>query len=296
MHAVAASFQKRGEPASGSGLAALAVVLVGAASLPASAAPIPLIQTNGPIALEQARLMRDALLLMAIVVLPVFVLTGTFVWRYRRSRQATYRPDWSFSLPLELAIWGIPTCIVVALGFLVWTRTHALDPYAQAGPGSVLEVQAIATDWKWVFLYPGLDVATVNELVVPADRPFRVALTSDTVMNAFFIPGLGGQIFAMAGMRTQINLRATSPAEMWGRNMQFSGNGFYGQEFRVHVVDAHGFDAWRQHARAAGGQLTRAAYEALAKQQATAPATTYARFDPGLFDEVIAKYHPEPHR
>jgi cytochrome o ubiquinol oxidase subunit 2 len=273
----------------------VAVVVASTICISASAASLPVLQPNGPIAAEQVRLMRDALLLMAIVVLPVFVLTAAFVWRYRRSRRASYRPDWAFSLPLELAIWGIPTVIVGFIGYLVWTRTHELDPYTQAGAGTVLEVQAIAADWKWIFLYPGLNVATVNELVVPAGRPFRVALTSDTVMNAFFIPGLGGQIFAMAGMRTEMNLRAESSADMWGRNTQFSGKGFPGQEFKVRVTDALGFDGWLRQARAGDDKLTRASYDALVKQHATAPVTTYSGFDAGLFDRVIAKYHPEMH-
>lgn len=286
---------KQIRPGLRNGLAGLAIVVGSAVCISASAASVPVLQTNGPVAAEQVRLMRDALLLMAIVVLPVFVLTGAFVWRYRKARQATYRPNWAFSLPLELAIWGIPAGIVGVIGFLVWTRTHELDPYTQVGPGTVLEVQAIAADWKWIFLYPGLNVASVNELVVPAGRPFRVALTSDTVMNAFFIPGLGGQIFAMAGMRTEMNLRAESPAEMWGRNTQFSGKGFAGQEFKVRVVDARGFDAWLHRARNADGKLTRASYDALVTRHATAPVTTYSGVDAGLFDRVIAKYHAEPH-
>lgn len=261
----------------------------------ASAASVPVLQANGPVAAAQVRLMRDALLLMAIVVLPVFVLTAVFVWRYRKARRATYRPEWNFSLPLEFAIWGIPACIVSAIGLLLWNRTHDLDPYVPVGPGSVLEVQAIATDWKWVFLYPELNVATVNELVVPAGQAFRVELTSDTVMNAFFIPGLGGQMFAMAGMRTELNLRADSPGDMWGRNTQFSGSGFPAQEFRVRVVDRAGFDAWLQEVRASERKLTRARYTAVAAHRATAPVTRYAGVDAGLFDSVIARYGSETH-
>ncbi|MBT9568174.1 MAG: COX aromatic rich motif-containing protein [Thiobacillus sp.] len=260
------------------------------------AASVPVLQANGPVAAEQVGLMRDALLLMAIVVLPVFVLTGIFVWRYRKARRAAYRPDWSFSLPLEFVIWGIPACVVVAIGYLVWTRTHDLDPYSQVGSGSVLEVQAIATDWKWIFLYPDLNVATVNELVVPSGQAFRVELTSDTVMNAFFIPGLGGQMFAMAGMRTELNLRAESSAEMWGRNTQFSGSGFPAQEFRVRVVDRAGFDTWLKQVRASDQHLTRAAYRRLASHRAMAPETRYAGFDAGLFDGVVAQYASGAHR
>jgi cytochrome o ubiquinol oxidase subunit 2 len=264
--------------------------------LSATAISIPVLQPNGPIAAGQVQLMRDALLLMALVVLPVFILTAVFVWRYRKSRRAPYRPEWNFSLPLEFAIWGIPACIVGVIGFLVWTQTHKLDPYAQAGPGHVLELQAIAVDWKWVFLYPGLNVATVNELVVPAGQAFRIELTSDTVMNAFFIPGLGGQIFAMAGMRTQLNLRAESPAEMWGRNTQFSGAGFSAQEFKVRVLKRADFDAWLQQTRAIGNRLTRTGYTALATHPASAPVTRYAGFDAGLFDQIMRQYNPEMHR
>lgn len=274
-------------------LMSLAIAASGPVCASGLTASLAVLQTNGPVAAAQVELMRDALLLMAIVVLPVFVLTGVFVWRYRRARQAAYRPDWSFSLALEFAIWGIPACIVAAIGYLVWTRTHDLDPYAQVGPGSVLEVQAIATDWKWIFLYPGLNVATVNELVVPAGQAFRVELTSDTVMNAFFVPGLGGQMFAMAGMRTELNLRAESPAEMWGRNTQFSGSGFPAQEFRVRVVDRGGFDAWVKHVRATERPLTRDGYRALASHRAAAPQMRFAGFDAGLFNSVMAQYGSE---
>ncbi len=237
--------------------------------------------------------MLQALGLMAIVVVPVFVLTAIMVLRYRRGRKATYRPDWGFSWPLDIAIWTVPALIVIMIGFLLWTRTHRLDPYLQAGPGEVLEIEAIALDWKWVFLYPQAGVATVNSLVIPADRPVRVALTSDTVLNGFFIPGLAGQIMAMAGMRTELNLRADAPALMWGKNTQYDGNGFPAHEFEVRVVDAAGFDAWTRQAQGAPKPLGAALYRTLSGQQATSPVETFSGFDRAIFADTIAKYRPE---
>lgn len=236
---------------------------------------------------------------MAIVVIPVFVLFALIVWRYRASRAARdYAPDWDSSRLVDIAVWTVPALIVVGIGFLQWTRTHSLDPYRVPGDGmqAALEVQAIALDWKWLFLYPDEGVASLNSLVVPAGRPFEVALTSDTVMNAFFVPGLGGQIYVMAGMRTEMNLLADAPATMWGRNTQFSGEGFPVQDFAVDVVTQDDFRRWVETVRSGASPLDASGYERLREPSEGAPRIAWSSYPAGLFDSVIASYaHGKTH-
>ena len=105
-------------------------------------------------------------------------------------------------------VWSIPAMVVILLAAVAWTGSHLLDPgrtlSSQVQPLRVTEV--VSLDWKWLFIYPEQRVATVNELVVPAGTPIEFNLTSASVMNAFFVPQLGTQIYTMPGMTTRLNL------------------------------------------------------------------------------------------
>ena len=163
----------------------------------------------------------------------MILLTPVFAWHNRLANtRSAYRPQWSFSWPLEGLIWIPPTLIVVSLAVLVWRDTHALDPYRPL-PSDLppTEVQAVALDWKWLFIYPDKQIAAADELVFPADRPVHLKLTSGTVMQSLLFPQLAGQIFAMAGMTTQLNIAADRPGTYRGENTQFNGEGFQRQKF-----------------------------------------------------------------
>ena len=252
----------------------------------------PVLDPHGVIALSERDLLFGIAGLMLIVVVPVFVLTFWFAWHYRASNvSARYMPDWSYSAALDAVVWLVPALLVGTIAYLVWDDTHHLDPYkpipAAAAP---LEVDAVALDWKWLFIYPQRNIASVNVLVFPSDRPLRLRLTSDTVMNSFYIPGLGGQIFAMAGMRTRLNLRADGPADFVGRNTQYSGVGFPEQTFAVHATSRARFDAWLAKAKGSPDRLDSRAYAALAKPSANVSPRYYSGVEPDLFTHIIAKY------
>jgi len=229
---------------------------------------------------------------MLIVVLPVFGMCAWFAWHYRSSNtRAAYTPEWDYSLPIDVTIWLVPGLLISVLGAMVWVYSHRLDPYkALPSPGKPIEVQVIAQDWKWLFLYPEQHIAVVNELVFPSDRPLSLKLTSDTVMNSFHIPGLGGQIYVMAGMQTELHLKADGDADFIGRNLQFSGEGFSGQTFLVHATSSGGFAAWLNRVKASNRPLNEAAYAALRRPSSKIPATYYSEYDPQLYDRVIARY------
>ncbi|HEX7657215.1 MAG TPA: COX aromatic rich motif-containing protein [Sphingomonas sp.] len=268
-------------------MGALSASLGGCASSPSFLLPA------GPIAGEDRHLLVIVLLLLLIVVVPVFVGLPWVLWRYRRGNaKASYQPRWDFSKPLEFAIWGVPALIVVILGWQLWVTTHRLDPYKRLpGNGDALEVQAIALDWKWLFIYPQQNVATVNRLVIPVGRPVHIDLTSDTVMQSLMIPQLAGQIYAMAGMRTQLNLRADRPGAYFGENTQYNGDGFHEQNFVTDAVPAAAFQAWAKKAAQGNLTLDDARYDILSRQSTLPRPLAFSSVSPGLFQQIVDKYH-----
>ncbi len=235
---------------------------------------------------------------MLLIIIPVIALTILFAWRYRQTNKAAaYDPEWDHSTKLEIVIWGAPILIIIALGLLTWFSTHRLDPYkpleridasrplpADAKP---LEVQVVAMDWKWLFIYPEQGVASVNKLVTPIDVPIRFKLTSSTVMNAFYIPALAGQIYTMAGMETTLNAVMNKPGVYEGFSSNYSGDGFSQMRFKYHGVTADEFDKWVKTARADDKLLNRAAYLELDKPSQQVPAHEFGKVEPGLFNAVV---------
>ena len=204
----------------------------------------------GPVASAMRHEFLIVCLVMLFVIGPVLLLTPLIAWHYRLSNtQSAYRPQWDFNWPLEGLIWIPPSLIVVGLAVFLWRDTHRLDPYKPL-PGQAIEIQVVALDWKWLFIYPAQGVATVNRLVIPAGQPVHLSLTSATVMQSILMPQLAGQIYAMAGMQTQLNFAADGPGSFWGENVQFNGTGFQNQKFAIASLDAGGFAHWLAEAKA----------------------------------------------
>ena len=247
---------------------------------------------KGPIALAERDLLRDAFLVMMVVIVPIIILTLLFAWRYRASNtQAAYTPKWAESARIDAVVWLIPALIVIAVGVLLWRSTHKLDPYREiASSTPALDVQVVAQDWKWLFIYPEQGIATVNQLAIPNGRPISLRITSDTVMNSFYVPQLAGQIYAMAGMQTRLQLLADQPGKFVGRNSMYSGGGFSDQHFEVVSLAPADFDAWVAKTKQAPGKLDAAAYTALAAKSRSNPIAYYSAIEPKLFDSIIAKY------
>jgi cytochrome o ubiquinol oxidase subunit 2 len=270
-----------------------AALLAGACDLRRSAVLDP----KGPIALAERDLLFDAFFVMMLVVVPVIVLTLAFAWRYRASNTtAAYRPKWAESARVDAFVWLVPALIVIAVAVLVWRSTHKLDPYRPLDAAvRPLEVQVVAQDWKWLFIYPEQGIAVVNQLVFPNGRPVSLRITSDTVMNSFYVPQLAGQIYAMAGMQTRLQLLADQPGKFVGRNSMYSGGGFSDQHFEVIATSPAEFDAWVAKAKQAPAKLDAAAYAALAAKSRLNPIAYYSAVEPRLFDSIIAKYTHAQH-
>ncbi len=243
---------------------------------------------KGPVASAEHLILLNATVIMLAVIVPVALLTLGFAWWFRKGNpRATRRPNWSYSGPLEVVVWSIPLLVILFLGGIAWLGSHDLDPRKPlASEQAPLDIQVVSLDWKWLFLYPEGGVATVNHLVVPTGRPLRLHLTSASVMNSFFVPQLGSQIYTMAGMATQLHLQADQAGTFPGLSAQFSGEGFSDMRFMVDAVPPQDFAAWLAKAKSGSEVLDADAYLALAKP-GTSAATAYRLNEPNLFDAIV---------
>ncbi len=249
--------------------------------------------SKGPIGQKEAQLIIIAFVLMLIVVIPVFIMVFLFAWRYRASnKKLDYQPDWVDSKKVELVVWSIPVAIIIVLATLSWKYTHRLDPYKPLKHDlPALQVQVISTDWNWIFIYPEENIATINELVFQADRPVSFKLTSATVMTSLFIPQLGHQMYAMAGMQTQLNLLADEPGVYHGQNIEYSGTGYHTMHFNAHAKTEDEFKAWLEQAKQSPEVLNRQKYDEISGQRImNYPITTFSSVEPNLFLDVMAPY------
>ena len=272
-------------------------VLCGAALLPGGCGVLDrgFLSPAGPIASAMRSEFWFVCIVLLFVVGPVFLLVPLIGWHYRLSNtKSAYRPQWGFNWPLEGLIWIPPIGIVVFLSFYLWHDTHRLDPYKPL-PGDALDVQVIAADWKWIFIYPQQGIATVNRLVIPADQAVHLQLTSATVMQSLLIPQLAGQIYAMAGMQTQLNLQADKPGSYFGENALFNGMHFQDQKFSVDAMSKSDFQHWVAETHAQSNRLDPAEYQTLTRRDVVKP-LAFGAVDPDLFAHVVALKQPSGHR
>lgn len=247
-----------------------------------------ILNPKGPIADAERGLLIDAFTVMMIVVIPVIFMALLFAWRYRAGRNARYEPTWAYSAKVDAVVWLVPALIVIAVAVLLWRSTHKLDPYREiASSNPPLDVQVVAQDWKWLFIYPEQGVASVNRLAVPAGTPLHFSITSASVMNSFFVPQLGSQIYAMAGMATNLMLQADTPGTYAGLSAQYSGGGFSDMRFEVIALEPAAFEDWVRQTKAAGNTLDFVAYTRLVRPSSAVPPATFGEVAPDLFEAAI---------
>jgi len=249
------------------------------------------LNTRGVVGDKERQLMIYATLLSLAVIIPVFVMTITIATKYNeRNTKARYRPDWDHNTALETLWWGLPCAIILALAVLAWQSSHQLDPYKKlVSDKKPLKVQVIALDWKWLFIYPDQGIATVNYLQIPTDTPVEFQITADAPMNSFWVPQLGGQVYAMAGMSTQLSLMATVPGLYNGSSANISGKGFAGMKFLVNATDDNDFDTWVGSVRNASMLLNAETYNKLA-QPSEYDQVAFYTVAQSPYDKVVLKY------
>ncbi len=266
--------------------------LVGITAFLSGCSKMVVLNPKGPVGNEERFLIYMAIGLMLIVIVPVFVMAFWFAARYRASnKKANYDPKWTDSTKVEVVIWLVPILIIAALSYLTITRTSSLDPYkpipAQVKP---VQVEVVSLDWNWLFIYPEYNIASINELVFPEKTPLSFKLTSASVMTSFFIPQLGSQMYAMAGMQTHLNLMASDTGTFVGKNVEFSGHGYAGMHFKAISLTPEQFEDWVSKAKQSPHVLDMATYDKVSQPQVGYPVTVYSSVAPGLFHHIVGEF------
>lgn len=267
------------------------VALVIALAVKLAHTNVMVLNPAGPIATGQRHMLVVAFLLMLIVVIPVFILLFTFAIKYRETNaQANYQPEWDHSRIAETTWWLIPTALIAVLAVITWRGTVQYDPYRAIAPkSSTLRVQVVALDWRWLFIYPDQHVASLNELTIPVNTAVHFDITADAPMNSFWIPQLGGQVYAMPGMSTQLSLEATKAGTYYGSSANISGQGFAGMNFETKAIPKSDFTAWV--AKASRQQaLDQPLYTGLSQPSTEKTPVLYRAPDTTLYDTIINKY------
>ncbi len=265
----------------------LCAVLIGAATLGGCNEGV--LNPQGPVALAERQILFNSLGIMLAIVIPVILATlGVAFWFRASNTRASYRPELIYSGRIEVLTWSIPLMTVLLVGGVAWVGAHDLDPRKPiASEVKPVTVQVVSLDWKWLFIYPDLGIASVNHLVVPVGTPISFELTSAGVMNSFFVPQLGSQIYTMAGMTTHLQLQADNAGSYPGLSAQFSGDGFADMVFKTDAVPGPDFSQWVEAARATGPTLDAQAYADLVKPSKAVAPFTYHAVATDLFSHVV---------
>ncbi len=252
---------------------------------------LTVLEPGGRIASLQKDLMITTTGLMMIVVIPVLIMTVFISWKYRfGNKKADYKPDWSHSTFAESIWWGLPCLIILALSVLTWIGTHDMDPFKPLeDKKKPLTIQVVSLQWKWLFLYPEYGIACVNELHFPENTPIRFVITSDAPMNSFWIPKMGSQIYAMPGMRTEVNLIADEKGNFRGSSANLSGEGFSKMVFTAVSESDADFQSWVEATKHSPNALTLDTYKKLA-EPGESPVIPYTLEKDDLYDWIIMKY------
>ncbi len=271
----------------------LAFVALGSILLLLTGCDAALLDPKGIIALREKRLLIAAVLLMLLIVIPVMILTVIVARKYRASNtQAKYTPEWSHSTLLEIIWWTIPCIIIVILATITWISSHRLDPYRplEVTDKKAVTIQVVALDWKWLFIYPEQQIASVNFMQVPVDTPVNFLITADAPMNSFAIPQLAGQIYAMPGMQTKLHIMANEAGDYSGMSANYSGDGFTDMRFIVRAGSEEEFQQWVTSAKASSQSLNMATYGQLAQKSQNNKVEYFSSVEDNLFSNIIMKY------
>ncbi len=254
---------------------------------------VALLNPQGLIAGEQRRLMILSVALMLEIAIPTLALFYFVAWKYRESNEkATYAPNTHHNKVVVASMWAFPFITMILLASVMWPATHKLAPQKLIDNGvDPLTIQVVALRWKWLFIYPEENIASVNFVQVPTNRPVQFELTADEApMSSFWIPHWGGQLYAMTGHANRLNLMAETPGDYKGSSAEINGEGFAGMKFIARASSTEDFARWVQETKSSAEALDTAAYEKLLEPSENNPAAFYASAETGLYGKVLMKY------
>lgn len=253
---------------------------------------LPVLMPKGVVGEKERNLFIFTTILGLLVVIPVFIMLFYVAWKYREGNtKAKYNPNWDRSKTIEGIWWGIPCAIILLLGVVTYFSSHELDPFKPLRSDvKPVKIQVVALQWKWLFIYPEYNIASVNDVRFPVSTPVNFELTSDAPMNSFWIPSMGSQIYAMSGMSTKLHLQANEVGDFAGSSANISGEGFSSMRFVARSTTNADFEKWVNDTKTSGEPLAAEEYDKLHEPSIEKTYRYLVLKKPDLYDTIVMKY------
>ncbi len=254
---------------------------------------IAVMNPQGYVAQGEFYLIVFTMALLLVIAVPTIALLYYFAWKYRETNEtSTYDPKTPHSKRLVFSMWAVPSIFMIILSLVLWPATHKYEPQKPLAEGvKPLRVQVVAMRWKWLFIYPDHNVATVNFVQIPTNTPVQFELTADeTPMSSFWIPHLSGQLYAMTGHINKLNIIAGQPGDYPGSTAEINGSGFAGMRFTARASSQQEFNDWVLEVQKNPTSLTAIEYDKLLKPSEKVPVRLYSKPDADLYDKMLMKY------
>lgn len=170
------------------------------------------------------------------------LVVGLMTWfgiRYRRRGKDVLTTSHDHSLALEITWTLIPTIVIMVIfvwGFEGFLKLHVI-------PHDAMEIKVTAQRWSWQFDYPE-GALSVNNLVVPVNKPVKLLLSSRDVIHSFFVPNFRIKMDVLPNRYTHAWFEATYIGEFNLFCTEYCGKGHSEMIGKVTVLSEEDYLAW----------------------------------------------------
>ncbi|WP_022835330.1 cytochrome c oxidase subunit II [Salisaeta longa] len=166
-----------------------------------------------------------------------------FVVRYRR-RSADERPEMVEESKIVEISWVVIPTILVLIVF-TWGFKSYVNMYT--APPNAYNIKVTAWSWKWRFEYPN-GTQVMDTLIVPANRPVKLTMSSQDVIHSFFVPAFRVKHDVLPNRYTSLWFEATKQTGESGfYNLfctEYCGTGHSAMIGGVKVLSQENFQKW----------------------------------------------------
>ncbi len=239
---------------------------------------------GSPNANEIDRLYRIVL----YIAIPIFLIVeGTLIWslvKFRERRGGPEAAQIRGNTPLEMG-WTIGAALIlVGIAAVTFIYLGDIKNPAPSGPdglalgvavasldqpnppsdgGESLEIGVNGQQYLWRYDYPGEQVYSYYELVVPTDTTVTLKIDATDVAHSWWIPKLGGKADAIPGHTNETWFKISEPGTYRGQCAELCGEGHADMRAQVRAVSPEEYTAYVEQR----AQEIKEAQEGLAEQR-----------------------------
>lgn len=196
---------------------------------------------------NQSFLIQFSFFLMMIVFATVIIMFVVVLRKYRKTEaNKDFIPeDEKGNKFYEITWTALPVVLLIILAVPTIKITYEISANEAKVPPDALHVNVTAQQYVWTFRYPN-GKETVDELVLPEDRPVVFHLRSKDVIHSFWVPKLGGKKDVIPGEERRLIVTPEEVGTYQGKCAEFCGQEHTKMRFDTEVLTQVDFQEWYQ--------------------------------------------------